>query len=101
MSPRPCFVSSVSDLAKTVRWCRTAECPLPGLKQTCRFAPHRYWPIADIHCCTAHVRFRGVKQTCRLRESAFAVAIRGKADMGFSLKKPFENARRGAANGCF
>src|SRR5262245_56117871 len=40
MSPRPCFVSSVSDLAKTVRWCRTAECPLPGLKQTCRFAPH-------------------------------------------------------------
>src|SRR5262245_3947673 len=65
MSPRPCFVSSVSDLAKTVRWCRTAECPLPGLKQTCRFAPH----MSAI----------GPKQTCAsaLHMSAF----RGKADM--------------------
>ena len=41
----------------------------------------RYWPKADIAYCTAHVRFRGKSRHDRLRESAFAVAIGGKADM--------------------
>ena len=43
----------------------------------------RYWPKADIASCTAHVRFRGKSRHDRLRESAFAVAIGGKADMDF------------------
>jgi hypothetical protein len=43
----------------------------------------RDWPIADIPCCIAHVRFRGESGHDRLRESAFAVAIGGKADMPF------------------
>jgi hypothetical protein len=41
----------------------------------------RYWPLADIASCTAHVRFRGTSRHDHLRMSAFAVAIGGKADM--------------------
>src|SRR5262245_50464063 len=41
----------------------------------------RFWPIADIASCTAHVRFRMQSGRDRLRMSAFAVAIGGKADM--------------------
>src|SRR4030095_5251692 len=41
----------------------------------------RYWPKADICSCTAHVRFRGSSGHELLRESAFAVANGGKADI--------------------
>ena len=43
----------------------------------------RYWPLADIASCAAHVRFRGQSGHDRLRKSAFAVAIGRKADMPF------------------
>src|SRR5512143_1148386 len=41
----------------------------------------RFWPLADICSCSAHVRFRGQSRHDLLRESAFAVAIGGKADI--------------------
>src|SRR5262249_23173396 len=50
----------------------------------------RYWPKADIRSCTAHVRFWGQSGHDRLLMSAFAVAIRGRADMAYC-----------AANVCF
>ena len=41
----------------------------------------RYWPLADIAGCAAHVRSWGKADIgCYLRESAIAVAIGGKAD---------------------
>ena len=43
----------------------------------------RYWPKADICSRSAHVCFRGQSRHDRLRESAFAVAIGGKADIAF------------------
>src|SRR5262245_37356265 len=42
----------------------------------------RYWPLADISLCAAHVRFQGQSRHDLLRVSAFAVAIGCKADMG-------------------
>jgi hypothetical protein len=47
-------------------------------KQACNV---RYWPIADIVSCTAHVRFRGQSRHAIRGVSAFAVAIGGKADI--------------------
>ena len=41
----------------------------------------RYWPLADIDECAAHVRFWGQSRHAFLREVAFAVAIGGRADM--------------------
>jgi len=43
----------------------------------------RFWPKADIDQCIAHVRFRGQSRHDPLRKSAFAVAIRCKADIAF------------------
>jgi hypothetical protein len=43
----------------------------------------RYWPIADVGYCTAHVRFQGQSGHDPSGESAFAVAIGSKADMGW------------------
>ena len=37
----------------------------------------RFWPLADIDECAAHVRFWGQSRHRFLREVAFAVAIRG------------------------
>jgi hypothetical protein len=41
----------------------------------------QYRPKADMTVCAAHVRFRGKCGHDRLRESAFAVAIEGIADI--------------------
>jgi hypothetical protein len=41
----------------------------------------RFWPLADIPSCTAHVCFRGQSGHGLLRNFAFAVAIGSKADM--------------------
>jgi hypothetical protein len=43
----------------------------------------RYWPLADIDECAAHVRFWGQSRHGFLREVAFVVAIGGKADVTF------------------
>ena len=43
----------------------------------------RYWPIADMASCTAHVRFRGQSRHALLRNFASAVAIGCKANMTF------------------
>ena len=43
----------------------------------------RFWPLADIDECAAHVRFWGQSRHGFLREVAFAIAIRGKADIAF------------------
>jgi hypothetical protein len=43
----------------------------------------RFWPLADIYYRTAHVRFREQSRHGFLREVAFGVAIRGRADMAY------------------
>jgi hypothetical protein len=43
----------------------------------------RFWPLADIRRCAAHVRFRGQSRHDLVWMSAFAVAIGGKADMTY------------------
>jgi hypothetical protein len=41
----------------------------------------RYWPIADIASCAAHVCCQGQSGHDVLRKSAFAVAVGSKADI--------------------
>src|SRR5262245_20865972 len=55
--------------------------PAIGPKQTSLVAPHvRFWPLADIASCTAHVRFRRQSRHDDLPKSALAVAIGCEAD---------------------
>jgi hypothetical protein len=43
----------------------------------------RYWPLADIRYCAAHVRYWGQSRHDGLPMSAIAIAFRGKADIAF------------------
>lgn len=43
----------------------------------------RFWPLADIRYCAAHVRYWGQSRHDGLPMSAIAIAFRGKADIAF------------------
>jgi len=43
----------------------------------------RFWPLADIRYCAAHVRYWGQSRHDGLPMSAIAIAFRSKADIAF------------------
>ena len=43
----------------------------------------RFWPLADIRYCAAHVRYWGQSRHDGLPMSAIAIVFRGKADIAF------------------
>jgi hypothetical protein len=58
----------------------------------------RYWPKADMSLCTAYVRFQGESRHGLSRESAFAVVIRGKADIAFAAHMSAFDPKRTLSN---
>ena len=60
----------------------------------CCTAYVRFWPLADIASCAAHVCFQGQSRHDLLRESAFAVAIGVKADIAFAAQMSAYDPKR-------